>query len=78
MPPQFDDAAYQEGRKLFRKRATLRSLLEPLVSEPPPLNSDKATDGDYEARDKARRAKENADFSRVIGFADAVLEHIRR
>lgn len=74
--PQIVDAAYEEGKKLFRKKRTLRSIVEPMIAleqedfrregEPLPQT--------YERRD----AERNAGFSRLLGFADAFVDAVRR
>ena len=82
MPPKFDDSAYQEGHKLFRKRRTLRSILEPLVERADNGDDGRpfkkpSNDAEYRANDEWSKAKESRDFSRVVGFVDGFLDHIR-
>lgn len=79
--PPFDDSAYAKGRKAFQKGTSLRSMIEgmgPDSSADEGQGKQPKSEADYEARAKAREAKDAQDFSRLVGFADAFLDHIRK
>lgn len=63
MPLKLVDEHYQRGRKLFQKQGTLRGMIEPILN--------RENDGRHDP------AADAADFSAVIGFVDALLDHIR-
>lgn len=82
MSPKFDDAAYDEGRKMFRKGRTLRSILEPIIdAEEARDNRERAAKPtqqlDYAAERAEREAATNRDFSRAVGFADEFIASLR-
>lgn len=64
-----DDAAYEEGKKLFRKKRSLRSVVEPILAGPPLMTAGKT----MEDMDR----EEAIVFSRLLGFADAVIDRLR-
>lgn len=59
--PKIDDAAYQDGRDMFANRVTIRSMVEAI-----PESHVSREEGD-----------ETREFSRVVGYADALLDLLR-
>jgi len=66
---KIDDAAFEEGRKLFRKRKSLRTVVEPVLAGPPPMKA-----GDTA---ESMNAEEARVFSRLLGFLDAAVDKLR-
>lgn len=61
--PKIDDIAYAHGRSDFAQGVSLRAIYE---------QSAAADDGRYNEEGEAR------EFSRLLGFADALIEQLRR
>ena len=72
MVKQIDDKAYYQGHSAFRKGASLRSLVAPILAtegqRPYPKN---------EEEQKVRDAEENARMSAILGFMDGALDKLR-
>lgn len=71
---QINDTAYAEGHKFFRKGHSLRSIVEPIVRH----TNGPLTEKDHTLTREQIDEKENAMFSRLLGFADAALDALRR
>lgn len=69
--PKFDDDAYASGGKLFRKGRSLRTVIEEIVVSAEQSEKNRSANVDDYRKDESR------EFSKLIGFVDAVLNSLR-
>lgn len=71
---KIDDDAYAEGQKMFRKGVTIRQMVQSVID----LENEDAAPGAWEKSREKRANEENKLMSRAIGFADALLDTLRK
>lgn len=74
MITKFDDKAYDRGQRAFAKGGTLRGMIEPILHRE---REERSPNAQHKSRDQ-QEAESAAEFSAVIGFLDAFMDHVRR